>query len=151
MKYDYPNIMVYSLVIFGLVTYGFLLYMYMDFNSEIVLLTNRLNEKQSLEKIIFDFAKSKTYDINNYNCYDYSIDLIYELEQKGYVANLISGYHKEGTYIAKYKNNFSRTIEQDKLLSNEGYNGHAWLEVCSYIEATSGTIIDINNIINEVV
>lgn len=65
-------------------------------------------------------AKAHEYNLETYNCYDFSTDLYYALREVGYKANISYGTFNNGTYATN----------------------HSWVELCLPIEATQGFIID---------
>ena len=80
------------------------------------------------------------YDIENFNCQHYSIELRERL--KDYNVLFVAGYSKDDEYyIIKTSNT---NIEQFNGNIPKGYMPHEWIYIVDYdlyIEATNGSII----------
>jgi hypothetical protein len=97
--------------------------------GELVLLCNLVEEPLFI-RLSKQLATSHKYDIDNYNCENFSIDLVKLLKENGYDAYTITG-HVNCT--AGY---FNKTVCED----SGGL--HEWVEVKIPIEATAGQIIE---------
>lgn len=141
----FPNWYVYSLIIALLVISSGLIVsvLYIDSNRDIL----RLKDYNNIYSLAEYNHNLRDYDINNYNCYDFSVNLVNLYNDNGYDAKLISGYRRGNSYILKNIDNYSRTISRDIELKDKNYGAHAWVEVCTYIEATTGEDIDSKNVI----
>ena len=88
---------------------------------------------------------SAKYDINKYNCQNYSMDLKNRL--KDYNVLFVAGYKESGHYIIYKESNENINIFYGTI--PKGIKGHEWLYLVdynTYIEATDGTLILNQNI-----
>jgi hypothetical protein len=77
------------------------------------------------QKIATEVANSHDYDIQNFNCEDFSSELANKLTQAGYTTEVIRGTLKNCNP------------------SDDTYNcRHAWVRIEVNIEATNGSILD---------
>lgn len=79
------------------------------------------------------------YDIQDNNCYDKAEKLVSAFEEQGYEAEIKTGWKSEGFYLEHV--NSVKTNEIKDL------TGHAWVEVCIPVEATTGKVIDGNKVV----
>jgi hypothetical protein len=83
-------------------------------------------DKHTFTRIASNLAFERRYNIDSYNCVDYSRELKRRLEQAGYDAEFKSGYI------------------YDKKMNGSKY-AHAWVEVKVLIEATNGKIVKVED------
>lgn len=77
------------------------------------------------QKIATEVANSHDYDIQNFNCEDFSSELAHKLAQAGYTAEVIRGTLKNCNP------------------SDDTYNcRHAWVRIEVNIEATNGSVLE---------
>lgn len=89
--------------------------------SETVLTT----PNKSFMVIAHEVSRENDYEANGYNCWDYATDLVAELRNNGYIAEIVIG-----------EANCSEECGWDTCP-----NAHAWVELMIPIEASSGEII----------
>lgn len=117
-----------------------------DTNSQIVSLKEKISEKdrqivslsetiksemQPFEQAAEAVASAHEYDVNSYNCVNFSDDLVSTLETMGY-----DGVQK----LIKQVDCFAGIFDQESCSAYDGW--HEFVMVPIYIEATAGTIIE---------
>lgn len=103
-----------------------------------------IKSDMSILGIAREHANMHKYNIDTFNCLDYSKSLVNAYEGLNYNASIVTGWVNHGVY---YENPDPEPpqIPLSLLDSNETY-GHAWVRVCNTtscmdIEATTGDLI----------
>jgi hypothetical protein len=86
-------------------------------------------------------ARENEYDVDTYNCVNFSNALVNRLDELGYEAKVVTGWLSREEYCEVGNESYIKGIPLATAKENDCIGAHAWVEVTIPIEATSGRII----------
>jgi len=86
-------------------------------------------------------ASGHTYKRGEYDCRNYSADLVNAFEKNGYEAHVVSGWISSGSYC-KVNDTAQNEIAFESINNTDCGGAHEWVEVTVPIEAITGELIE---------
>ena len=98
-------------------------------------------KESDLLSIARHIANANEYDREDYNCVNFSQDLVSTLEDYGYDAKVVTGWKADNKYCKVGESEYLKGIPLSSVKDNDCLGAHAWVEVIISIEAVTGRII----------